>query len=163
MQGNTANAQMKAVTKGKRRLTLSLCGLGWLDETEIETIPSARPVTVVPETGEIVTGEIIDPEPTTLKQTTPAPAPEPSSPVAWPGDYGLTIPVMVNIGEAENELNEKGVPYSQIEHNVLLIMANRMAQTLQKGEKSNGTKLIEDDYTKYYRKLSAIKTILTAK
>jgi hypothetical protein len=34
-----ANAQMKALTKAKRRLTLSLCGLGWLDETELETIP----------------------------------------------------------------------------------------------------------------------------
>ena len=53
MQGNAANAQMKAVTKAKRRLTLSLCGLGWLDETEVETIPDARPV-VVADTGEIV-------------------------------------------------------------------------------------------------------------
>jgi hypothetical protein len=53
MQGNAANAQMKAVTKGKRRLTLSLCGLGWLDETEVQTIPDARPVAVA-ETGEII-------------------------------------------------------------------------------------------------------------
>ena len=37
MQGNFGNAMMKAVTKAKRRLTLSLCGLGWLDETEVET------------------------------------------------------------------------------------------------------------------------------
>lgn len=34
-----ANALMKAETKAKRRLTLSICGLGVLDETEIETIP----------------------------------------------------------------------------------------------------------------------------
>jgi hypothetical protein len=34
-----ANAVMKAETKAKRRLTLSICGLGILDETEIETIP----------------------------------------------------------------------------------------------------------------------------
>lgn len=54
MQGNTANAQMKAVTKAKRRLTLSLCGLGWLDETEIETIPTAKPATVKQDTGEII-------------------------------------------------------------------------------------------------------------
>ena len=39
-----ANAQMKALTKAKRRLTLSLAGLGWLDETEAETIPGARRV-----------------------------------------------------------------------------------------------------------------------
>lgn len=33
-----ANALMKAETKGKRRMTLSLAGLGWLDESEIEGI-----------------------------------------------------------------------------------------------------------------------------
>lgn len=47
-----ANAVLKAVTKAKRRMTLSLCGLGWLDETEIETIPDAQPVTVT-NAGEI--------------------------------------------------------------------------------------------------------------
>jgi hypothetical protein len=34
-----ANAEMKAVTKSKRRVTLSICGLGWLDELEIADIP----------------------------------------------------------------------------------------------------------------------------
>lgn len=53
MRGNIQNAEMKAVTKAKRRLTLSLCGLGWLDETEVETIPTAKPV-IVDEKGEIV-------------------------------------------------------------------------------------------------------------
>src|SRR5579863_3277694 len=33
-----ANAMMKAATKAKRRVTLSLAGLGMLDETEVETI-----------------------------------------------------------------------------------------------------------------------------
>ena len=33
-----ANAMMKAETKSKRRVTLSLCGLGMLDETEIDTL-----------------------------------------------------------------------------------------------------------------------------
>jgi hypothetical protein len=37
-----ANALMKAETKAKRRATLSLCGLGFLDESEIETIPRER-------------------------------------------------------------------------------------------------------------------------
>lgn len=45
-----ANAILKAVTKAKRRLTLSIVGLGWLDETEVETIPDAEiaqePITV---------------------------------------------------------------------------------------------------------------------
>jgi hypothetical protein len=35
-----ANALMKAETKAKRRATLSLCGLGVLDESEIEDIPA---------------------------------------------------------------------------------------------------------------------------
>jgi hypothetical protein len=39
-----ANALMKAETKAKRRVTLSIAGLGWLDETELETIPQRRPV-----------------------------------------------------------------------------------------------------------------------
>jgi hypothetical protein len=34
-----ANAIMKAESKAKRRATLSICGLGILDESEIETIP----------------------------------------------------------------------------------------------------------------------------
>lgn len=46
-----ANAVMKAETKAKRRLTLSLCGLGMLDETEIETIPGAATVNLA--TGEL--------------------------------------------------------------------------------------------------------------
>ena len=41
---NLANALMKAETKAKRRVTLSICGLGWLDETEVESIPDAKPV-----------------------------------------------------------------------------------------------------------------------
>ncbi|EAI5839370.1 hypothetical protein B6589_05045 [Campylobacter coli] len=35
---NLANAIMKAITKAKRRVTLSICGLGILDESELETI-----------------------------------------------------------------------------------------------------------------------------
>lgn len=35
-----ANAVLKAVTKAKRRVTLSISGLGMLDETEVEDIPA---------------------------------------------------------------------------------------------------------------------------
>ena len=37
-----ANAMMKALTKAKRRLTLSLCGLGMLDESEVVSITGAQ-------------------------------------------------------------------------------------------------------------------------
>lgn len=36
-----ANAVMKAITKAKRRVTLSICGMGLLDETEVSDIPGA--------------------------------------------------------------------------------------------------------------------------
>jgi hypothetical protein len=36
-----ANAYMKAETKAKRRVTLSICGLGMLDETEVGEAPAA--------------------------------------------------------------------------------------------------------------------------
>lgn len=43
---NAANAIMKAETKAKRRVTLSLCGLGMLDETEVDSIPGAARVEI---------------------------------------------------------------------------------------------------------------------
>lgn len=36
------NARLKAITKATRRAILHLCGLGELDETEVETIPNAK-------------------------------------------------------------------------------------------------------------------------
>lgn len=42
LQGEArANAIMKAITKAKRRVTLSICGLGFLDESEVETLQGA--------------------------------------------------------------------------------------------------------------------------
>ena len=43
-----ANAYMKCETKAKRRLTLSICGLGMLDETEVDSIPNAKRVDAPP-------------------------------------------------------------------------------------------------------------------
>jgi len=58
-----ANAIMKAITKAKRRVTLSAVGLGLLDESEVEDIPSALHVDVDPETGEIRPPETSAPMP----------------------------------------------------------------------------------------------------
>jgi len=49
-----ANAMMKAESKAKRRVTLSIVGLGMSDETEVETIPQAKKVEVDTQTGEIL-------------------------------------------------------------------------------------------------------------
>lgn len=48
-----ANALMKAETKAKRRVTLSICGLGMLDETEVESIPAAHVAPALPADGPI--------------------------------------------------------------------------------------------------------------
>jgi hypothetical protein len=45
-----ANAMLKAETKAKRRVTLSICGLGMLDETETDSIPNAVASVVAPVT-----------------------------------------------------------------------------------------------------------------
>jgi hypothetical protein len=47
-----ANAMMKAETKAKRRVTLSICGLAFLDESEVASVPDASPAAIDPETGE---------------------------------------------------------------------------------------------------------------
>ena len=48
-----ANALMKAETKASRRAVLRLVGLGWLDETEVDSVPGSTHVTVDQTTGEI--------------------------------------------------------------------------------------------------------------
>jgi hypothetical protein len=48
-----ANAIMKAETKAKRRVTLSISGMGWTDESEIESIPNAKAININMATGEI--------------------------------------------------------------------------------------------------------------
>jgi hypothetical protein len=57
-----ANAVMKAETKAKRRVTLSISGLGFLDESETDSIPGAQKLNVDMETGEILDGELVKQE-----------------------------------------------------------------------------------------------------
>lgn len=71
-----ANAMMKAVTKAKRRVTLSICGLGFLDESEIHSIGDAKLVDVN-YLGEITTE-------TTGPNIKPAQNPTPPVAPAWP-------------------------------------------------------------------------------
>lgn len=72
-----ANAVMKAETKAKRRVTLSLNGLGWLDESEASAVPGARPAAVDPNTGEIVEASPpVSGQPTEREVSRPGPAGE---------------------------------------------------------------------------------------
>jgi len=51
---NLANAMMKAETKAKRRVTLSLCGLGILDETELSEGDTESPEIIQPQRASAV-------------------------------------------------------------------------------------------------------------
>jgi hypothetical protein len=83
-----ANAYMKAETKAKRRATLSICGLGILDECELGTIPPTKtllpaqdnkPVvvpapTVAPAVNQAAAPPVVvTPAPTPFANTTPPP------------------------------------------------------------------------------------------
>jgi len=52
-----ANQLMRAESKSKRRATLSLLGLGLLDETEIGSIRDASPAPIDPQTGEALSAQ----------------------------------------------------------------------------------------------------------
>lgn len=59
-----ANAVLKATTKAIRRSVLAHCGLGMLDETELETIPNAVTENfVIPEATPIPKAPVIEAEP----------------------------------------------------------------------------------------------------
>lgn len=77
-----ANAAMKAITKAKRRVTLSICGLGMLDESEVRSVVESE--------------VLIDQQRRTIEATAhpakPPPPPPPPPPTAKP-------PLEVAIGE----------------------------------------------------------------
>lgn len=68
-----ANALMKAETKAKRRVTLSICGLGILDESELETMPSHETKAVLTETNPLQLSQPkAEPKASLLTKLTPA-------------------------------------------------------------------------------------------
>jgi hypothetical protein len=55
---NRSNAMMKAETKAKRRVTLSICGLAFLDESEVDSVRRASHVAIDPQTGEVLSPDL---------------------------------------------------------------------------------------------------------
>ena len=169
MGGNMANALMKANTKAKRRLTLSLCGLGWLDETEVETIPTAKPV-IVNDSGEIIETPVIEarienkaveaeqPKNDTPKTESPAEAQEDVfDEVQWLREWKhrAGLPPMT-LEEACAMKDSRGKEYGTMSVTTLYYMQNAILKKMQK---------ITDPELKetYSFKLSAINEIFTAK
>jgi hypothetical protein len=67
-----ANAMMTAETKAKRRVTLSVCGLGMLDETEVDSLPPS------------VASYTVEPPPKSAKATLKPPVePDPQTTTAF--------------------------------------------------------------------------------
>jgi len=61
LQGEArSNKIMCAETKAKRRVTLSICGLGWLDETEVESQIQAQPIR--PVVAALAAPVVVDPQ-----------------------------------------------------------------------------------------------------
>ena len=101
-----ANALMKAETKARRRVTLALCGLGILDESEVDGIPNARLEGVAPAPAPIRTADRLiaqanaNPMPTpeereALFDPTPvAPEPQPAPSPEPPQDGYLNLDVV---------------------------------------------------------------------
>lgn len=88
-----SNALMKAETKAKRRVTLSIAGLGWVDESEVESIPQAQTNVVNIETGEYIDDTNHAPAQT---PSPPPPGVEPTQPVVM-GHENVTL----EIGDGE--------------------------------------------------------------
>ena len=108
-----ANALMKAETKARRRVTLSICGLGFTDESELESIPNARAqiesAPTLRPSDMIVQQRELPPAASTVvvaaPVATPAAAPE-SDPVE-DGASGYTI---IDVADIVEHKNRAGVP-----------------------------------------------------
>jgi hypothetical protein len=119
-----SNGMMKAETKAKRRVTLSICGLGWTDESEVESIPGTAYVNVDTSTGEILeaidTGgnrpgtkaaamSVAERKIAEMKPADPPPAPYVATDADLPLELGGTgpippAPVLHKISEAQRRL-----------------------------------------------------------
>ena len=107
-----SNAMMKAVTKAKRRVSLSICGLGVLDESEISRIPDAKPVEVDHESGEI--HQVYAAPVQAAAQATPAlqaQAPQASPPPATAQAMVEAMPCPIHAGEELKFRESKYGPY----------------------------------------------------
>lgn len=122
-----ANAVMKAETKAKRRVTLSISGLGWLDESEAESIPGAQRVHVDQGTGEIFNQapqpahRQIEQQPEPAAHRAPQPAQTaPVAPVAADdilADKTLPEALLAFVGELRSQERPGAKKASEKQHN----------------------------------------------
>lgn len=78
-----ANALMKAETKAKRRVTLAICGLGFLDESEVENLHRGAPSEDVGKVHDPFKDEAVEMEPVDATPPEPAPVWQDLYPTGW--------------------------------------------------------------------------------
>jgi hypothetical protein len=137
-----ANAELKCVTKAKRRATLSICGLGWLDETEVADIPAKaktawQPSAPAPNPMQTIpcdptTGEIIDPFPTDSGKGAAA--------VAAPTDAAAAFDLAEEAHEAANR-GEKTFKFfwkrlTKVERDQLLPMQSEFRRLMDEADRA---------------------------
>lgn len=124
---NKANAIMKAESKAKRRVTLSIAGMGVLDESEIESVAPSQPIeqpdraeqeATLADVQERLRQRQSTPAPTPAPTEAPAPAPTPAevptpAPTEAPTDLPLDFPCWPIAGKNLN------VPMHDISHQYL--------------------------------------------
>jgi len=93
-----ANAMMKAETKAKRRVTLSFCGLGMLDETEVDSIPGAVVGEQAQPTG-VGNGKAVDSEIVPPKDKTQEPSELPKTGDKKPSPLKMLIAKLAQAGK----------------------------------------------------------------
>jgi hypothetical protein len=115
-----ANAELKCVTKAKRRATLSICGLGWLDETEIDDIPASakrRPSGQVghaapnvalhdPETGEVKDDKADWPDHSSNRFYREKPDDKPEHSAPAPAPAPVSTPAVAGAGLSSDDLEK---------------------------------------------------------
>jgi hypothetical protein len=103
-----ANAVMKALTKAKRRVTLSICGLGFTDDSEVDTIPGAERLPAQLPARTPAPQQIAPPMLPAPQQAAPAAIPSPEKPAAPPAPPAAPVPAspeaLAEIGRLREEL-----------------------------------------------------------
>jgi hypothetical protein len=166
-----ANAMMTAETKAKRRVTLSICGLGLLDETEVADIPAQiqrPPVDVAPpHAGRLASsGNPSEPnggDSAILPVPPPRPKPDPDPPPPQPTDeLPAAFVRIVRIHEAPTR-NAGVIRYSVIlSSGVEVTTVNPWYATLAKNAHETQTPVIvRTKKTKYGDQITAIESDLT--
>lgn len=102
-----ADAEMKAVTKAKRRVTLSICGLGFLDVPDDETPLGAKPPTAAPN---VMRSPALPSSPAETAELPPRDPPLAAAAEAGtPGARPAGVPDLSQIDAMAREAAERGV------------------------------------------------------